>query len=72
MRLQGGVSIDSPVISGVSQGTELDPLLFMILICDINSGITSSSMDLWSALLMIRDYTMVFQKLMIVLFFLMF
>ena len=60
------------MISGVSQGTESVPLLFMILICDINSGITSSSMDLWSALLMIRDYTMVFQKLMIVLFFLMF
>ena len=42
--LQGGISVDSPVISGVSQGTVLGPLLFKILMCDINSGITSSSM----------------------------
>ena len=38
------VSFDSPVISGVHQGTILGPLLFIILMCDINSGITSSSM----------------------------
>ena len=44
VRLQGGVGFDSPVISGVPQGTVLDPLLFIILMCDINSGITSSSM----------------------------
>ena len=44
VRLQGGVSIDSPVISGVPQATVLGLLLFIILICDINSGITSSSM----------------------------
>ena len=37
MRLQGGVRFDSSVISGTS-------LLFIIFICDINSGITSSSM----------------------------
>ena len=42
--LQGGVSFDSPVISGVPQGTMLGPLLSIILMCDINSGITSSSM----------------------------
>ena len=46
VRLQGGVSFDSPVISGVPQGTVLtcSPLLFIILMCDINSRITSSSM----------------------------
>ena len=44
MRLQGGISFNSPVISGVPQGTALDPLLFIILMCDINSGISSSSM----------------------------
>ena len=43
VRLQGGVIFDSPVISGVPQGTVLGPLLFIILMCDINSGITSSS-----------------------------
>ena len=32
------------MISGVPQGTVLCPLLFIILMCDINSGITSSSM----------------------------
>ena len=32
------------MISGVPQGTVLGPLLFIILMCDINSGITASSM----------------------------
>ena len=43
VRLQGGVIYDSPLISGVPQGKVLGPLLFIILMCDINSGITSSS-----------------------------
>ena len=43
VRLQG-VSFDSHVISGIPQGTVMGPLLFIILMCDINSGITSSSM----------------------------
>ena len=43
VRLQGGVSFDCPVIIGILQGTVLGPLLFIILMCDINSGIASSS-----------------------------
>ena len=44
VRLQEGVSFDNHVISGVPKHTVLDPLLFITLMCDINSGITSSSM----------------------------
>ena len=44
VRLQVGVSFGSPMISGVPHGTVLVPLLFIILMCDIKSGITSSSM----------------------------
>ena len=42
VRLPGGISHDSPVLSGVPQGTVWAPLLFLIMISDIDDGVTSS------------------------------
>ena len=44
VRIPGGISKDSPVLSGVPQCTVLGPLLFLIMISDINKGITSSKL----------------------------
>ena len=42
VRLKGGISNDSPVISGVPQGTVLAPLLFTLLIADISDSVSSN------------------------------
>ena len=43
IRMSGGISQPHPVLSGVPQVTVLGPLLFLIMIIDIDKGIPSSS-----------------------------
>ena len=44
VRIPGDISNNGPVLSGVLHGTVLGPLLFLIMISDINKGTTSSKL----------------------------
>ena len=55
VRMPGGISQPHPVLSGVTQGIVLGPLLFLIMIIDIDKGISPSS-----KLVSFADDTMVY------------
>ena len=57
VRLPGAISGDSPVLSGVPQGTVLGPLLFLIMLADINKDISESN------LISFADNTQIYSKI---------
>ena len=44
VRPPGGISADSLMLSGVPQGTVLEPLLFLIMIANINKYVSESNL----------------------------
>ena len=57
VRLPGAISGDSRVLSGVPQGTVLGPLLFLIMLADINKDISESN------LISFADDTRIYSKI---------
>ena len=57
VRLPGEIIVDSPVLSGVPQGTVLGRLLFLIMIADINKDVSESN------LISFADNTRIYAKI---------
>ena len=57
VKLPGVISGDSPMLSGVAQGTVLGPLLFLIMLADINKDISELN------LISFADNTQIYTKI---------